>query len=76
MPVVKATEKGQVVIPAEIRKKYHISKGTRVIILDKDGEIVMKPLFAEPVKEAKGIFKKGASALEVLIRDRREEAKN
>lgn len=75
MPVVKATEKGQVVIPVEIRKKYHISKGTKVIVLDKDGEIIMRPLFKEPVKEARGILKKGSSALKVLIEDRREEAR-
>lgn len=76
MPVVRATEKGQVVIPAAIRKKYHISKGTKIIILDKDKEIIMRPLFKEPVKEAQGIFKKGHSALEVLVKDRREEAKD
>jgi AbrB family looped-hinge helix DNA binding protein len=75
MPVVKATEKGQVVIPAGIRKKYHISKGTKIIILDKDKEIVMRPLFKEPIKEARGIFKKGSSALEALMKDRKEEAK-
>jgi len=43
MSIVKATIKGQVVIPAEIRRKYHITKGTKVIIIDKDGEIILKP---------------------------------
>ncbi|OGL41361.1 MAG: hypothetical protein A2149_00585 [Candidatus Schekmanbacteria bacterium RBG_16_38_11] len=76
MPIVKTTEKGQVVIPAEIRKRYHITKGTKVIILDKDGQIILKPILKEPVKEARGIFKKGPSALKVLIQDRKEEANN
>jgi len=57
MPIVKTTEKGQVVIPAEIRKRYHITKGTKVIILDKDGQIILKPILNEPVKDARGIFR-------------------
>jgi AbrB family looped-hinge helix DNA binding protein len=76
MTIVKATGKGQVVIPAKIRKRYHITKGTKVIIFDKDDQIILKPVLNDPVKEARGIFKKGASALKVLMDDRREDAKN
>jgi len=76
MTIVTATEKGQVVIPAKIRKRYHITKGTKVIILDKDDQIILKPLLKEPIKQARGIFKRGASALNVLMKDRREEANN
>lgn len=76
MSIVKTTEKGQVVIPIEIRKKYRIAKGTRITIYEKNGEIILKPLFKEPVKEGRGFFKDGLSALDVLIKDRQEEAKN
>ena len=76
MSIVTATEKGQVVIPAQIRKRYHITKGTKVVILDKGGQIILKPLLKEPIKQARGIFKKGASALKTLMEDRKEEAKN
>ncbi len=76
MRIVQATEKGQVVIPVEIRKKYHISKGTKVVIFEKDGEIILKPLLKEPVKEARGAFKEGPSALKTLMEDRKEEAGN
>ena len=76
MSIVTATGKGQVVIPAQIRKRYHITKGTKVVILDKGGQIVLKPLLKEPVKQARGIFKKGPSALKTLMEDRKEEAKN
>ncbi len=76
MTVVKTTVKGQVVIPVEMRRKYHISKGTKVVIIDKDGEITLKPLLKNPVKEARGRFKQGPSALKILIEDRKEEAGN
>jgi len=75
MTIVRTTAKGQVVIPVEVRKKYHIVKGTKVKIEEKNGEIVIKPLLANPVKEAKGLFKAGNSALKVLIKDRQSEAK-
>ncbi|MBI5286112.1 MAG: AbrB/MazE/SpoVT family DNA-binding domain-containing protein [Deltaproteobacteria bacterium] len=76
MSIVRTTVKGQVVIPAEIRRKYHITKGTKVVIIEKGGEIILKPLLKEPVKEARGRFKEGGSALKILLEDRREEAKH
>jgi len=75
MTIVTATEKGQVVIPADIRKKHRIVKGTKLAIFEKDDEIVIRLLFKEPVKEARGFFKEGKSALQTLVKDRREEAK-
>jgi AbrB family looped-hinge helix DNA binding protein len=75
MTIITATEKGQVVIPADIRKKHHIKKGTKLAVFEKDDEIILKLLFKDPVKEARGFFKGGKSALEALMADRKEEAK-
>ena len=75
MAIVKTTIKGQVVIPAEIRKKYHINPGTEVVIIDRDGEILLKPLLKDPVKEARGSYKGGDSALKALLKDRADEVK-
>ena len=75
MTIVTSTEKGQVVIPAEIRKRHHITKGTKLAIIEKDDEIIIRPLLADPVRQARGIFKEGKSALQVLIADRKEEAR-
>ncbi len=75
MAIVKNTVKGQTVKHSELRKKYHISKGTRIKIMDRDGEIVIKPLMTNPVEEAKGIFKEGKSALEALSAARAEDVK-
>ena len=61
-------------IPAVIRRKYHITKGTRVKIFDRNGEIVLKPLFKDPVREVRGILKDGPSALKTLLEDRKEES--
>ncbi|GAB4488984.1 MAG: AbrB/MazE/SpoVT family DNA-binding domain-containing protein [Thermodesulfovibrionales bacterium] len=75
MNIVTSTEKGQVVIPAEIRKRHRISKGTKLAIFDKDNEIIIRPLLSNPVREARGTLKGGKSALQALLADRREEAR-
>jgi len=41
--VGRISSKGQLVIPAEIRKKYRLKEGTRVAIDDMGGEIRIKP---------------------------------
>ncbi|MFZ2197115.1 MAG: AbrB/MazE/SpoVT family DNA-binding domain-containing protein [Thermodesulfovibrionales bacterium] len=75
MTIVTTTEKGQVVIPADIRKRHHIAKGTKLAIFEKGNEIIIRPLLREPVKDARGFFKEGKSALQALMTDRKEEAK-
>ncbi len=75
MIIAMTTEKGQVVIPADIRKKHNIVKGTKPAIFEKDNDIIIRPLFREAIKEARGFFKKGNSALKALMNDRKEEAK-
>ena len=74
MSIVKATPKGQIVIPAPIRSKFGITGGSRVDVRVEGGRIVVVPLLADPVREARGIFKGGGSALKALDELRREEA--
>jgi AbrB family looped-hinge helix DNA binding protein len=74
MTIVTTTEKGQIVIPAEMRKRHRIGKGTKLAIIDKGDEIIIRPLLRDPIREARGIFKGGASALQVLVKDREDEA--
>lgn len=39
MPTIKTLSKGQVVIPAEMRKKYHIENGPELQVMKYDGII-------------------------------------
>jgi AbrB family looped-hinge helix DNA binding protein len=72
MPIVRASSKGQIVIPARLRRKYNIARGTRVNIIDGDGELILRPVLQEPVQQAKGIFRGGLSAVQELMKERRE----
>ena len=70
----RATEKGQIVIPAALRKKYGIKKGTRIQVYEKDGDIVINPLSPEVIKarieKLRGIVKGGPSLTKELEAER------
>jgi AbrB family looped-hinge helix DNA binding protein len=72
MPIIKASSKGQVVIPAQLRRKYQIDKGTKLNVLDGDGEIILRPVLQNAVQQARGLFRGGVSSLQELVKERRE----
>ena len=75
MNLVSITEKGQIVIPAIIRKKFHLKKGTKLKIEEAEGGImILKPLKDDPVEKSKGILKGKNSLLGSLLEDRKKEA--
>ena len=75
MDVVKATVKGQILIPASLRRKYQIGRGTPLRVYDKRNRIIVEPVIQDPVEEGRGMLKSKGRILKALIRDRRREAK-
>jgi AbrB family looped-hinge helix DNA binding protein len=75
MAIVKATVKGQIVIPADIRRKYRIVKGTRLNIYEQGNMIVAEPLQDDPIQQGRGMLKTGGRILKALVADRKREAK-
>jgi AbrB family looped-hinge helix DNA binding protein len=77
MAVSTATPKGQVVLPAELRRKYKITAGTKVSVADGDGCIVVRPLGKVEAAESFGVLKRypGRSTVQALRRERVREAR-
>ncbi len=75
MPTVKTLAKGQVVIPAEMRKKYHIEQGTELQIMEYGGIIYLIPPVSDPVKTAQGALPAAPSLAGQLLRERRSDYK-
>ena len=74
MSVVKVSQKGWVVIPAELRRKYRWKAGDRVRVVDYGGVISLLPVLKNPVEEGWGALKKpGRSLLKALKVAREEE---
>lgn len=71
------TSKGQLVIPAELRRKHGIAAGTRVRFLeDQLGRIVLQPVTEAYVDRITGLLADGPDLLATWSHDhRREERK-
>lgn len=69
-----ATIKGQIVIPAALRRQLNIKGGTRIKIeLDEENQrLILTPITPEFVNSLYGKYK-GLHLMERLMEDRREE---
>jgi AbrB family looped-hinge helix DNA binding protein len=72
MPVMRMSAKGQVVIPAEIRKSLGVKPGTYCYLHVQDGELIIMPRPENPVESLRGSFRRfGTESLtEDLLRER------
>ncbi len=74
MSVVTVSQKGWVVIPSELRRKYHWKAGDRVKVVDYGGVVSLVPLMENPVEEGMGALKApGRSLVKSLQVARAEE---
>ncbi len=67
-----ATVKGQIVIPATLRRKYGIKNGTKIIITDNGDSISLKPVTEQYLRNLQGSLK-GKGVLKALMDGRRED---
>jgi len=74
MSIVTVSQKGWVVIPADLREKYHWKTGDRVKVVDYGGIISLVPILENPEDEGAGALKMpGRSLLRRWKRVRNEE---
>ncbi len=66
------TVKGQVVIPAPLRRKFGIGPRTKVSFYEDGGRIVIQPVTEDYVRSVQGRLK-GSGVLELLMEERRRE---
>jgi AbrB family looped-hinge helix DNA binding protein len=74
------TSKGQIVIPARLRKRYGLKPGTKICFIERDSEILFQPLTKEYIRSMCGLLKSETSATRELLKERakarkREEAR-
>ncbi|HEY8241623.1 MAG TPA: AbrB/MazE/SpoVT family DNA-binding domain-containing protein [Kiritimatiellia bacterium] len=54
----RVSSKGQIVIPANLRKKFHIEEGTRVIVEERTDGILLRPVTHDSIDRLFGILKR------------------
>jgi AbrB family looped-hinge helix DNA binding protein len=73
---VTVSEKGWVVIPADLRRKYNLQPGAEVSVVDYGGVLALVPAMTRPTQEAAGMLKGRESLTRALrIEHRRERAR-
>ena len=73
MNTVKVLSKGQIVIPAGIRKKYEITPGTMIQVLEYDNLIYLVPPAKDALKAAMGCLPHRPSLSQELLTERKKD---
>ena len=67
------TVKGQIVIPSKLRRKLGIKKGTHVYIYERDGEITIKPITDDYIRNMAGMAGTKGKLLKSLMDEKAKE---
>jgi len=72
---VRTLGKGQIVIPADLRRKYHIEPGKELHIMEYGGIIYLVPPAADPIGASTGILPEEPSLSRELLEERKKDAR-
>ncbi|MBN2029791.1 AbrB/MazE/SpoVT family DNA-binding domain-containing protein [bacterium] len=77
MTIATVSTKGQIVIPAWIRKSLGLKPQSKLVItLSEDKQkVLVEPLPEDPIESACGIFSGGHSLTQTLLEEHRREMK-
>ena len=80
MDTAYVTSKGQLVVPAKLRRRFGIKPGTKVHFIERGNEILFQPVTKEYIRSVCGMLKSETSVTQELLKERtkdkeREEAK-
>ncbi len=70
---LKISQKGWVVIPAELRRKYDLKPGDEIHVVDYGGVISLIPVFKDALEIAGGMLKGETSLTKALLKERKRE---
>ena len=73
METAYVTSKGQLVIPARLRKRFGIKTGTKVRFIERCNEIVMQPVTKEFIRGVCGMLKSDKPLTEELLKERAKD---
>jgi AbrB family looped-hinge helix DNA binding protein len=67
------TSKGQLVVPARLRRRFGIKRGTVIAFIEENGHMLLQPVTREFIRGLRGSLKGEVSALNVLLEERQRE---
>jgi AbrB family looped-hinge helix DNA binding protein len=73
MTTLTISQKGWVVIPAELRKKYHLTPGSEVVIVDYGGVLAIIPTVQDAIRQGAGLLQDLKGLTGELVKERAHE---
>jgi AbrB family looped-hinge helix DNA binding protein len=70
---VRLSQKGWVVIPSALRKKYGLKPGATVQVVDYGGVLALVPALKNAVKDGAGILRGEDSLTAAIVEEHRKE---
>jgi AbrB family looped-hinge helix DNA binding protein len=70
---VRLSQKGWVVIPSALRKKYGLIPGATVQVVDYGGVLALVPVLKNAVKDGAGILRGEDSLTAAIVEEHRKE---
>ncbi len=73
MTMLTVSSKGWVVIPADLRRKYDLEPGSKVMLVDYGGVLALVPALDDPVEQGYGLLAGKSSLTKALLAERARE---
>jgi AbrB family looped-hinge helix DNA binding protein len=67
------TSKGQIVVPARLRRRYGLKPGVKVFFIERQDEILFQPLTKEYIRSVHGMLTSKTSVTQELLNERKKE---
>jgi AbrB family looped-hinge helix DNA binding protein len=67
------TQKGQIVIPAPLRRKLGFEQGTKVVVIETDDGVEVRPLDARYFEQFAGTLSGEGDATHALLEERQKD---
>lgn len=73
MEISVVTGKGQIVVPAKIRRKFGIKKGTKIAFVEQNDKLIIQPFDKNYFENLAGILGTDGDMLKGLMEDKKKE---
>jgi AbrB family looped-hinge helix DNA binding protein len=73
MTILTVSKKGTITIPADIRRRYQLGPGSRLVIVDYAGTLSLVQAVKDPIRHGKGLLKAGPSLTDALLTEHAKE---
>jgi AbrB family looped-hinge helix DNA binding protein len=67
------TSKGQIVVPARLRRRYGLKPGMKVYFIEQNDEILFQPLSRETIRSVHGLLTSNTSVTKELLKERAKD---